>query len=52
MRLQLNQANQCHQLNRRFAGKMGKSDKDTSLHARRRMIESQEKAQKMEAASP
>ncbi len=51
MRLQLNQANQCHQLNRRFAGKMGKSDKDTSLHARRRMIESQEKAQKIEAAT-
>ena len=49
MRLQLNQANQCHQLNRRFAGKMGKSDKDTSLHARRRMIESQEKARASES---
>ena len=45
MRLQLNQANQCHQLNRRFAGKMGKSDKDTSLHA----IESQEKARASES---
>ncbi len=49
MKLQVNQINQFQQFNSRCVRNTSKTNKDTSLHARRRMMESQEKAQESES---
>ncbi|MDE6365760.1 MAG: hypothetical protein K2L86_16125 [Lachnospiraceae bacterium] len=49
MQIQCNQAHPVNHFNSRLVSNINKSNKDTSLHSRRRMMETQEKAQESEA---